>query len=48
MSDAVVICTSSEATSFHLIGAAALATMAPKAVLVNVARLNVCHIAAGT
>jgi phosphoglycerate dehydrogenase-like enzyme len=38
MSDAVVICTSSEATSFHLIGAAALASMAPKAFLVNVAR----------
>jgi phosphoglycerate dehydrogenase-like enzyme len=36
--DAVVICTSSEPTSHHLIGADALAAMAPKAFLVNVAR----------
>jgi phosphoglycerate dehydrogenase-like enzyme len=36
--DAVVICTSSEANSFHLIDAAALAAMRPKALLVNVAR----------
>ena len=38
MADAVVICTSSEAESFHLIDAAALAAMGPKALLVNVAR----------
>jgi phosphoglycerate dehydrogenase-like enzyme len=36
--DAVVICTGSDPGSFHLIGAAALAAMRPKAVLVNVAR----------
>jgi phosphoglycerate dehydrogenase-like enzyme len=36
--DAVVICTSSDAESFHLIDAAALAALGPKAVLVNVAR----------
>jgi phosphoglycerate dehydrogenase-like enzyme len=36
--DAVVICTSSEATSHHLIDADALAAMAPGALLVNVAR----------
>jgi phosphoglycerate dehydrogenase-like enzyme len=38
MADAVVICTSSDPTSFHLIDAAALAAMGPKAFLVNVAR----------
>jgi phosphoglycerate dehydrogenase-like enzyme len=38
MADAVVICTSSDPTSFHLIDAAALAAMRPKAFLVNVAR----------
>jgi phosphoglycerate dehydrogenase-like enzyme len=38
MADAVVICTSSEAESFHLIDAAALAAMGPKGLLVNVAR----------
>jgi phosphoglycerate dehydrogenase-like enzyme len=36
--DAVVICTSSEARSHHLIDAAALAALRPKAFLVNVAR----------
>jgi phosphoglycerate dehydrogenase-like enzyme len=38
MADAVVICTSSDPTSFHLIDAAALAAMRPHALLVNVAR----------
>jgi phosphoglycerate dehydrogenase-like enzyme len=38
MADAVVICTSSDAESFHLIDAAALAAMGPKVFLVNVAR----------
>src|ERR1700722_2657483 len=38
LADAVVICTSSDAESFHLIDAAALAAMRPKALLVNVAR----------
>jgi phosphoglycerate dehydrogenase-like enzyme len=38
LADAVVICTSSETESFHLIDAAALAAMGPKAFLVNVAR----------
>ncbi|HEY3642232.1 MAG TPA: D-2-hydroxyacid dehydrogenase [Xanthobacteraceae bacterium] len=38
MADAVVVCTSSEAESFHLIDAAALAAMGPKGLLVNVAR----------
>jgi phosphoglycerate dehydrogenase-like enzyme len=38
MADAVVICTSSEPDSIHLIDAAALAAMRPKAFLVNVAR----------
>jgi phosphoglycerate dehydrogenase-like enzyme len=38
MADAVVICTSSEPESFHLIDAAALDAMLPKALLVNVAR----------
>jgi phosphoglycerate dehydrogenase-like enzyme len=38
MADAVVICTSSDPTSFHLIDAAALAAMGAKAFLVNVAR----------
>jgi phosphoglycerate dehydrogenase-like enzyme len=38
VADAVVICTSSDADSFHLIDAAALAAMRPKALLVNVAR----------
>jgi phosphoglycerate dehydrogenase-like enzyme len=38
LADAVVICTSSDAESFHLIDAAALAAMAPRAFLVNVAR----------
>jgi len=37
-SDAVVICTSSDTESFHLIDAAALAALRPKALLVNVAR----------
>jgi phosphoglycerate dehydrogenase-like enzyme len=36
--DAVVICTSSDPESVHLIDAAALAAMRPKALLVNVAR----------
>jgi phosphoglycerate dehydrogenase-like enzyme len=36
--DAVVVCTSSDPDSIHLIDAAALAAMRPKAVLVNVAR----------
>jgi phosphoglycerate dehydrogenase-like enzyme len=38
MADAVVICTSSEPKSFHLIDAAALSALRPKAFLVNVAR----------
>lgn len=38
LADAVVICTSSDAASYQLIGAQALAAMMPKAVLVNVAR----------
>ncbi|HWF94888.1 MAG TPA: D-2-hydroxyacid dehydrogenase [Xanthobacteraceae bacterium] len=38
MADAVVICTSSDPSSHHLIDAAALAAMRPKAFLVNVAR----------
>jgi phosphoglycerate dehydrogenase-like enzyme len=38
MADAIVICTSSDADSFHLIDAAALAATRPKALLVNVAR----------
>lgn len=38
MADAVVICTSSDAESLHLIDAAALAAMGPRALLVNVAR----------
>jgi phosphoglycerate dehydrogenase-like enzyme len=38
VADAVVICTSSEASSHHLIDAAALAAMKPKGFLVNVAR----------
>jgi phosphoglycerate dehydrogenase-like enzyme len=38
MADAVVICTSSDADSFHLIDAPALAAMRPQALLVNVAR----------
>jgi phosphoglycerate dehydrogenase-like enzyme len=38
LADAVVICTSSDADSFHLIDAAALAAMRRKAFLVNVAR----------
>ncbi len=36
--DAVVVCTSSDPTSLHLIGADALAALKPKALLVNVAR----------
>ena len=44
--DAVVICTSSDPTSFHLIGADALAAMKPAAVLVNVARGNIVEGAA--
>ena len=36
--DAVVVCTSSDPTSFHLIGAEALAALSPRAVLINVAR----------
>jgi phosphoglycerate dehydrogenase-like enzyme len=39
--DAVVICTSSDDSSFHLIGPAALAAMKPTAFLVNVARGNI-------
>jgi phosphoglycerate dehydrogenase-like enzyme len=38
MADAVVICTSSEPASFHLIDAAALSALKPKAFLINVAR----------
>jgi phosphoglycerate dehydrogenase-like enzyme len=38
MADAVVVCTSSDPESVHLIDAAALAAMRPKALLVNVAR----------
>jgi phosphoglycerate dehydrogenase-like enzyme len=38
LADAVVICTSSDPQSFHLIDAAALAAMRRKALLVNVAR----------
>jgi phosphoglycerate dehydrogenase-like enzyme len=38
MADAVVVCTSSDPSSFHLIDAAALAAMRPRALLVNVAR----------
>jgi phosphoglycerate dehydrogenase-like enzyme len=38
MADAVVICTSSEPASFHLIDAAALSALNPKAFLINVAR----------
>ena len=36
--DAVVVCTSSDPMSFHLIGAEALAALSPRAVLINVAR----------
>ena len=38
IADAIVICTSSEGSSHHLIDAAALAAMKPRALLVNVAR----------
>jgi phosphoglycerate dehydrogenase-like enzyme len=38
LADAVVICTSSDETSFHMIDAVALAAMKPTAFLVNVAR----------
>jgi phosphoglycerate dehydrogenase-like enzyme len=38
MADAVVVCTSSDPGSHHLIGASALAAMRPRASLVNVAR----------
>ncbi|HLH94577.1 MAG TPA: NAD(P)-dependent oxidoreductase [Xanthobacteraceae bacterium] len=38
IADAVVVCTSSEPESFHLIDAAALAALRPAALLVNVAR----------
>jgi phosphoglycerate dehydrogenase-like enzyme len=38
MADAVVVCTSSDPGSFHLIGAAALGAMKRQGVLVNVAR----------
>jgi phosphoglycerate dehydrogenase-like enzyme len=38
LADAVLICTNSDAESFHLIDAAALAAMGPEAFLVNVAR----------
>jgi len=48
LADAVVICTSSEAESFHLIDAAALAAMGPKAFLVNVARGDIVDGAALT
>jgi phosphoglycerate dehydrogenase-like enzyme len=48
IADAVVICTSSEAESFHLIDAAALAAMSPKAFLVNVARGDIVDGAALT
>jgi phosphoglycerate dehydrogenase-like enzyme len=41
LSDAVVICTSADAASVHMIGAAALAAMKPTAMLVNVARGNI-------
>jgi phosphoglycerate dehydrogenase-like enzyme len=41
LADAVVVCTSSDAGSFHLIGAPALAAMKPTAMLVNVARGNI-------
>jgi phosphoglycerate dehydrogenase-like enzyme len=43
---AVVICTSSDADSFHLIDAAALAAMGPKAFLINVARGDIVDSAA--
>jgi phosphoglycerate dehydrogenase-like enzyme len=38
LADAVVVCTSSDPSSLHLVGAAALAAMRPEAFLVNVAR----------
>src|SRR5579871_283861 len=41
LADAVVICTSADETSFHLIDAAALAAAKPTAFLVNVARGNI-------
>jgi phosphoglycerate dehydrogenase-like enzyme len=46
MADVVVICTSSDAQSLHLIDAAALAAMRPEAFLVNVARGDVVDSAA--
>jgi len=48
MADAVVICTSSDAESFHLVDAAALAAMAPEAFLINVARGDIVDGAALT
>jgi phosphoglycerate dehydrogenase-like enzyme len=48
MADAVVVCTSSDPESFHLIDAAALAAMGRKAFLVNVARGDVVDGAALT
>jgi phosphoglycerate dehydrogenase-like enzyme len=36
--DAVVVCTAGDESSFHLIGAAEIATMKPSALVVNVAR----------
>jgi phosphoglycerate dehydrogenase-like enzyme len=41
LADAVVICTSADDTSFHMINAAALAAAKPTAFLVNVARGNI-------
>jgi phosphoglycerate dehydrogenase-like enzyme len=41
LADAAVICTSADATSFHLIDATALAAAKPSAFLVNVARGNI-------
>jgi phosphoglycerate dehydrogenase-like enzyme len=46
MADAVVICTSSDETSLHMIDAAALAAMKPTAYLVNVARGDIVDEAA--
>jgi phosphoglycerate dehydrogenase-like enzyme len=48
LADAVVICTVGDETSYRLVGAAELAAMKPKAVIVNVARGNIIDQAALT